>query len=200
MTIDDDNVPEKGSRKTPGPCRTEDGAPGRKPFGGTFPEEGNVRKFWKSPFVPGIFLALFLLGGCAAFSGKDASWAHKTVASPDVFSHPADHEGERVIVGGVIRSRDPGQIVLVAFPLDGDYFPETGKPPLGTVVIETGDAVLSGLYSVGNTMEAIGIVRSPGKEGTFRLRPYKTSINTCVSGLGLKCHSVLGMMCSCGNF
>ena len=186
-------------RKAPFPGTEKEGAGPEEFFSGRGFRLLPDRRSMKGLGVWGLLLLLFL-GGCSAFSGSDTSWAKKAVATRQIFDHPEDYVGKRVIAGGVIDSIDYGKIVLRAFPLDGSYYPQTDKPPLGTVEIETGNAEPSGLYAAGNTLEVIGTVMGTGKDGHLLLHPYKTSANACTSALGLHCHQVLGLFCSCGNF
>ncbi len=115
-------------RKAPFPRTEKEGSGPEESFSGwgfpLLPDRGTM----KGLGVWGLLLLLFL-GGCSAFSGSDTSWAKKAVATRQIFDHPEDYVGKRVIAGGVIDSTDSGKIVLRAFPLDGSYYPQTDKPP-----------------------------------------------------------------------
>ena len=152
-----------------------------------------------------LLLVLGFVAGCAPsmLSSSSREWAKGKVAGPEVFARPADYEGERYILGGVILGvrQEPGQATLrlLAYPLDRSLYPETDKSSLGVVTVLWSGGPLSTLFIPGNRLTVVGtILSSPGRT-PLRLRARVLSPDTCLPAGGFACHRT-GAGCLCKNY
>lgn len=106
-----------------------------------------------------LFIPL-LLAACATTPKFETSGLDLKITPQQVVESSGSARGSRVLWGGVIIAtsnlRQATQFEILAYPLDGDQRPDTGKAPLGRFIARQEGYLESSLYSQGRRLTVSG--------------------------------------------
>jgi len=107
-----------------------------------------------------ILLGILLLGGCASGPKYPTEGVELAVTPLQAVSEAAALRGKTVLWGGVIIAssnlRDQSRLEILAYPLDGNQYPQTDSPPLGRFLLLMDGYVETIDYAPGRQVTARG--------------------------------------------
>ncbi len=106
-----------------------------------------------------------LLSACASAPEFDAEKTAAPITVAQAVSTPDSHKGKQVLWGGAIINstnlKNETRLEVLAYPLDSDNYPQTGKPAYGRFLLlkqgylETVDYAPGRLITVSGTLDGV---------------------------------------------
>ncbi|MDH5444906.1 MAG: Slp family lipoprotein [Gammaproteobacteria bacterium] len=109
-----------------------------------------------------LLLLVLTITGCAQYPKFDTRHVDKSLLPTQVASDLKAHKGKNILWGGTILSgknlKKSTRLEVLAYPLDGDGWPERDQKPLGRFILSQAGYLETADYAKGRVITVLGSI------------------------------------------